>query len=69
MSLRDTRQGVAEGSTGRPMPLFFRCRNARRPCSLVNGGHLNFVDERADFDLLLHGIGATRGAREFFNRG
>ncbi len=39
------------------------------PLLVVNSDHFNFVDERADFDLLLQCIGAMRGARKFFNRG
>lgn len=39
------------------------------PLLVVNSDHFNFVDERADFDLLLQCIGAMRGGREFFNRG
>jgi len=39
------------------------------PVLIVNSDHLNFVDQPADFDLLLERIHAMRGPREFFNLG
>lgn len=39
------------------------------PLMIVNSNHLNFVEGKADFDLLLQRIAGMRGAREFFNRG
>lgn len=39
------------------------------PVLVVNSEHLNFVDNDADFDLLLERIGKMKGRREFFNVG
>ena len=39
------------------------------PVLIVNSDHLNFVDQPADFDLLLQRIHAMRGPREFFSMG
>lgn len=39
------------------------------PVLIVNSERLNFVDDAADFDLLIQRIGAMRGQREFFNLG
>jgi deoxyadenosine/deoxycytidine kinase len=39
------------------------------PVLIVNSERLNFVDQEADFQLLLHRIREMRGAREFFNIG
>ena len=39
------------------------------PVLMVNADRFNFVDDAADFDLLLHRIRAMRSKREFFNRG
>ena len=39
------------------------------PVLIVNSERLNFVDDAADFDLLVQRIGAMRGQREFFNLG
>jgi deoxyadenosine/deoxycytidine kinase len=39
------------------------------PLLIVNSDNLNFIDRRADFELLLTRIAAMRSAREFFNRG
>ncbi|MEO8005258.1 MAG: deoxynucleoside kinase [Betaproteobacteria bacterium] len=39
------------------------------PLLIVNSDHLNFVDDAADFDLLLRRITQMRGPREFFSRG
>ncbi|MEX0960482.1 MAG: deoxynucleoside kinase [Burkholderiales bacterium] len=39
------------------------------PLLIVNSEHLNFVDDDADFDLLLRRITEMRGPREFFSRG
>jgi deoxyadenosine/deoxycytidine kinase len=39
------------------------------PLLIVNSERLNFVDDAADFDLLIQRIGAMRGQREFFNLG
>ena len=39
------------------------------PVLIVNSENLNFVDQPADFDLLLQRITAMRGPREFFNIG
>lgn len=39
------------------------------PVLIVNSENLNFVDQAADFDLLLERIGLMRGPREYFNRG
>ena len=39
------------------------------PVLTVNSEHLNFVDQPADFDLLLQRITAMRGPREFFSMG
>ncbi|MDD5328565.1 MAG: deoxynucleoside kinase [Sulfuricella sp.] len=38
------------------------------PLLIVNSENLNFVDQPADFELLLERIGQMRGGREFFNR-
>ncbi len=39
------------------------------PLLIVNSENLNFVDQPADFDLLLGRIAAMRGPREFFSMG
>lgn len=39
------------------------------PLLIVNSDNLNFVDNAADFDLLLQRVAAMRSPREFFNRG
>lgn len=39
------------------------------PVLMVNSEHLNFVDNEADFNLLLNRIEQMRSAREFFSRG
>jgi len=39
------------------------------PVLTVNSENLNFVDQPADFDLLLQRIAAMRGRREFFSMG
>ena len=39
------------------------------PVLVVNSEHLNFVDNEADFQLLLDRIGKMRGRREYFNVG
>jgi deoxyguanosine kinase len=39
------------------------------PLLIVNSEHLNFVDDEADFDLLLRRINEMRGPREYFSRG
>jgi deoxyguanosine kinase len=39
------------------------------PVLAVNSEHLNFVDNNADFDLLLERIAAMRGQREYFSVG
>ncbi len=39
------------------------------PLLIVNSEHLNFVDVKQDFELLLARIAAMRGEREFFSRG
>jgi deoxyguanosine kinase len=39
------------------------------PLLIVNSEHLNFVDDDADFALLLRRITEMRGPREFFSRG
>ncbi len=39
------------------------------PVFMVNSDNLNFVEESADFDLLIERIEQMRGGREFFNRG
>ena len=39
------------------------------PVLIVNSEHLNFVDGKQDFDLLLSRIHAMRSTREFFNVG
>ena len=39
------------------------------PLLIVNSENLNFVDQPADFDLLLSRITAMRGPREFFSMG
>jgi deoxyadenosine/deoxycytidine kinase len=39
------------------------------PLLIVNSDNLNFVDQPADFDLLLGRIAAMRGPREFFSMG
>jgi deoxyadenosine/deoxycytidine kinase len=38
------------------------------PLLIVNTGHLDFVEQADDFDLLLERIRAMRGGREFFNK-
>lgn len=45
---------------------FFHAFDAA-PLLFVNTEGLNFVDDPAHFDLLLHRISQMRGAREFFN--
>ena len=39
------------------------------PVLIVNSDNLNFIDQPADFDLLLQRIAALRGPREFFSIG
>ncbi len=39
------------------------------PLMIVNSDRLNFVDEEADFDLLLQRISEMKGPRAFFSRG
>ncbi|MGH8631223.1 MAG: deoxynucleoside kinase, partial [Burkholderiales bacterium] len=39
------------------------------PLLIVNSEHLNFVDDDADFDLLLRRLMDMRSPREFFSRG
>lgn len=39
------------------------------PLLIVNSDRLNFVDDDADFDLLLRRIGDMKGPRAFFSRG
>ena len=39
------------------------------PLLIVNSDRLNFVDDKADFDLLLQRIGEMRGPRAFFSKG
>lgn len=39
------------------------------PVLIVNSDHLDFVNERADLDLLLAQVGEMRGSRAFFNLG
>ena len=39
------------------------------PVLIVNSDHLNFVDARADLDLLLSQVAEMRGSRAFFNLG
>ncbi len=39
------------------------------PVLIVNSDHLNFVDERADLDLLFAQVTEMRGSRAFFNLG
>jgi len=39
------------------------------PVLIVNSDNLNFVDERADLDLLLAQVAEMRGSRAFFNLG
>ena len=39
------------------------------PLLTVNSDHLNFVDEQADFDLLLQCISDMKGPRAYFSRG
>jgi deoxyadenosine/deoxycytidine kinase len=39
------------------------------PLLIVNSDKLNFVDEEADFDLLLRRIGEMKGPRAFFSKG
>jgi deoxyadenosine/deoxycytidine kinase len=39
------------------------------PLMMVNSENLNFVDNDADFQLLLERIGSMRGSREFFSLG
>ena len=42
---------------------------AGAPVLIVNSDHLNFVDVRADLDLLLTKVAEMRGSRAFFNLG
>lgn len=39
------------------------------PLLIVNSDRLNFVDDKADFDLLLRRIAEMKGSRAFFSRG
>jgi deoxyadenosine/deoxycytidine kinase len=39
------------------------------PLLIVNSDHLNFVDEQADFDLLLQRISEMKGPRAYFSKG
>jgi deoxyadenosine/deoxycytidine kinase len=39
------------------------------PLLIVNSDRLNFVDDEADFDLLLQRIGEMKGPRAFFSKG
>ncbi len=39
------------------------------PLLIVNSDRLNFVDDEADFDLLLRRIGEMKGPRAFFSKG
>lgn len=39
------------------------------PLLIVNSDRLNFVDDKADFDLLLRRIAEMKGPRAFFSRG
>lgn len=68
---RDYERAIAEDyprSRARSDAEFFHGHDAA-PVLIVNSDNLNFVDRRADFELLLSRIAAMRGAREFFNRG
>ncbi|HSO08276.1 MAG TPA: deoxynucleoside kinase [Pelomicrobium sp.] len=68
---KDYERGVAEDYLRRLAQTyteFFHGYEAA-PVLIVNSDNLNFVDRRADFELLLSRIAAMRGAREFFNRG
>ncbi|HXF67320.1 MAG TPA: deoxynucleoside kinase [Burkholderiales bacterium] len=47
---------------------FFHLYDAA-PVLIVNSENLNFVDQPADFDLLLRRVAAMRGPREFFSFG
>lgn len=47
---------------------FFSQFNAA-PLLIVNSDHLNFVDEEADFDLLLQRISEMTGPRAYFSKG
>lgn len=47
---------------------FFHLYDAA-PVLIVNSENLNFVDQPADFDLLLRRVAAMRGRREFFSFG
>lgn len=47
---------------------FFHCYDAA-PVLIVNSDHLDFVNERADLDLLLAQVAEMRGSRAFFNLG
>jgi len=38
------------------------------PLLIVNTSHLNFVENEADFELLLERMDKMRGPREFFSR-
>jgi len=42
---------------------------AAAPLLIVNSDRLNFVDDKADFDLLLQRISEMKGPRAFFSRG
>ncbi len=46
---------------------FYRYEAA--PVMIINSENLNFVDNQADFDLLLQRVEQMRGPREYFNRG
>jgi deoxyadenosine/deoxycytidine kinase len=39
------------------------------PLLIVNSDNLNFVDEEADFDLLLQRISELKGPRAYFSKG
>jgi deoxyadenosine/deoxycytidine kinase len=64
-------RGLSEGYLERVAEeyrrLFYRFDAA--PVLIVNSDHLNFVDDDADFDLLLRRVTGMRGPREFFSRG
>jgi deoxyadenosine/deoxycytidine kinase len=47
----------------------FFCQFDAAPLLIVNSDNLNFVDEEADFDLLLQRISELKGPRAYFSKG
>jgi deoxyadenosine/deoxycytidine kinase len=64
-------RGISEGYLVRLAEEYrrFFYRFDAAPLLIVNSEHLNFVDDDADFDLLLRRVTEMRSPREFFSRG